>query len=414
MDFTETKQNKYRYVILLILFLAWTVGYLDRAAINMGVIPIAKEFKLNATQTGLIMSFFYLSYSFMQLIGGVLADKIGSRIVLIVSIAMWSLFTGLTGLATSFAMLIVTRFFFGFGEGSFPSASSVTVADWFQKKERARAKSVVLTGSVLGSLLGTAAAGLMISAYGWRKMFFVLLGLGIIVTIFFIIFMKQPKGLQERKKAIAKKQKAKLTDVLKSPMVICVVIGWFFWNLCSSGMYSWLPSYWVKSRGMSLVQSGFLSALPSLLSVIGMLGSGYLVDKVFVRKEKYFGIIGLVGYAICSIGMFTSRTVPVAVTFSTISGLFSVMMSPVVFSFPLKYVKEIHVGSATGLVNFGGMFSNIFGTSIIGYILTITNNNFNAVMWFLLGCIAISILMMSLIKIDPKEQDEISMTELHE
>lgn len=398
------KNGKQRYVVLAVLFLAWTVGYLDRTAINLGAIPIAKDLGLSTTQTGFMMSIFFLSYAFMQLFGGYLADKIGSRIVLIFSIAMWSLFTGLTGMAASFISLAVTRFFFGFGEGSFPSASSVTIADWFKKEERGRAKSVILTGSTLGGLIGTAAAGFMITSFGWRSMFFILGILGVVVTILFIIFVKSPEDAKVKKQA-QKTEKGNFITALKSPIIIPVLGAWFFWSISLWGFTSWMPSYWVKARNLDLINSGLVSALPALLGIFGMLFSGWMVDKVMKGREKFWGMLGASVMLVCLIFMFNATSTGMAIFFNSIAGFFMTFMSPVVFAFPLKYVPEKIVGSSTGIINFGGMLAAFFSPTIIGMILNKTSDNFNYVLYFFIACIALSIVFSSFM---PQSKKEVS------
>lgn len=406
---SENETNgKQKYIVLGVLFLAWTIGYLDRTAINMGLVSIAKEFKINSIMVGATMSAFYLSYSFMQPIGGILADKIGSRIVLIISVFMWSLFTGLTGFASSFVTLLIIRFFFGFGEGGFPTASSVTVADWFKREERTRAKSVILTGSVLGGLLGSVAAGFMITQYGWRSMFHILGFLGIAITILFIIFVKQPEGIKEKKQKMNTK-KISAFQVIKSPMVLMVTIAWFAWSEALWGASSWLPTYWVTVRKMSLTNTGIISALPGVLGIFAMISSGFLVDKFFKGKEKHLGFIGVSVSMICMLITFYTKNTTIAIIANSLSSPFSAIVSPVIFCYPLKYVPETHVGAATGIINFAGMFSAVFSTTIVGIILKYTNNNFSIVALFFAGCMLIAAISLLCIKLDKKISADIAV-----
>lgn len=106
-------------VCLAALFLAWAIGYSDRIVMSTAIIPISREFALDAARAGLLLSVFYVSYAVMQLLGGWLSDRYGSRVVVVMCVALWSLFTGLTGLAWSFGSLLVIRFMFGVGEGFF-------------------------------------------------------------------------------------------------------------------------------------------------------------------------------------------------------------------------------------------------------------------------------------------------------
>jgi len=110
---TKTQQ----YLILGVLFVSWIIGYFDKNAINVAAIQISKEFDLSPSQIGMIMSSFFISYSVMTLVGGILADKYGSRKVITTIMLLWSIFTALTGMAWSFASLVALRFVFGAAEG---------------------------------------------------------------------------------------------------------------------------------------------------------------------------------------------------------------------------------------------------------------------------------------------------------
>ncbi|MGC8001054.1 MFS transporter, partial [Salmonella enterica] len=78
---------------------------------------------LKPSDLGILLSSFFLGYSLLQLPGGWLADRYGSRPVIVISILLWSVFTGVTGVAWSITSLVVIRFIFGLGEGAFPAAS---------------------------------------------------------------------------------------------------------------------------------------------------------------------------------------------------------------------------------------------------------------------------------------------------
>jgi MFS family permease len=96
-----------------------TLSYIDKVSINVAIIPIQKDMQLNSFESGLVLSIFFFSYALMHPIGGWLTDKYGSRKVLVLSILAFSLFTVFTSFALSFASLLLFRFLFGIGEGSF-------------------------------------------------------------------------------------------------------------------------------------------------------------------------------------------------------------------------------------------------------------------------------------------------------
>src|SRR6476619_6092682 len=100
------KENMYnkktKTIVLTLLFLTWVVNYLDKNSMSVALISITKEFHLTPTQGGMIISSFFLAYALMQLIGGWLTDKYGSKKIILISLLVWSVFTIITGFAWSF------------------------------------------------------------------------------------------------------------------------------------------------------------------------------------------------------------------------------------------------------------------------------------------------------------------------
>src|SRR5690349_4929013 len=120
----------------VLLYIAYCISYVDRAAISLALAQIGKDFNLGAADLGIIISAFFLGYAAMQIPGGWLADRFGSKYVVVASIAAWSVFTVMTSFAWSLASLIAIRLVFGLTEGAFPPASTKGVAEMFDRPSR--------------------------------------------------------------------------------------------------------------------------------------------------------------------------------------------------------------------------------------------------------------------------------------
>ncbi len=135
---------------------------------------IGKDLNLDTTQQGLIISAFFIGYAAFQIPGGLLADKFGSRKIMAIGIAWWSVFTSLTGAVLTLPLMLAVRFFFGVGEGCFPSASWKMISTYFPSKERGRATAIQSTVNTLGPALAVVVAASIIGAFGWHMVFIVL------------------------------------------------------------------------------------------------------------------------------------------------------------------------------------------------------------------------------------------------
>lgn len=383
-------RNK-NWVVVFVLFCAWIVGYFDKNAINVASITISKEFGLKPNQIGLIMSSFFLSYAFMTLMGGFLADKFGSRKVVTTIMVLWSIFTCLTGVAWSFTSLVVIRFLFGAAEGGFPSATSVTVADLFPKEKRGRAKSFIVSAGSFGSAFGPLIVASLTVTLGWRSAFWFFGIAGMIISVlFFVIFKKMHKSEVSSGIVEVKKQKVPLREVLKVSFVWKLMIMQFALGVFMWGLNSWMPSYWVKVRHLDMITMGKLSAIPWIIAFFLMNFGGYLLDKYLAGREKYFLAALFAISAVFTYLMYTAQSVPLAFTYLTVTTVATSMASPAVFVLPLKYMRTELIGTATGVANFGQQTAGILAPTIMGYMITLFNGSYDAVFGFVIATIAVA------------------------
>src|SRR3954469_23192827 len=91
--------RKTSVVAFVLLYVAYCISYVDRAAITLALAQIGKDFNLQASDLGIVISAFFLGYAAMQIPGGWLADRFGSKFVIVIAIASWSVFTVLTSFA---------------------------------------------------------------------------------------------------------------------------------------------------------------------------------------------------------------------------------------------------------------------------------------------------------------------------
>lgn len=398
------KENMYnkktKTIVLTLLFLTWVVNYLDKNSMSVALISITKEFHLTPTQGGMIISSFFLAYAIMQLIGGWLTDKYGSKKIILISLLVWSIFTIFTGFAWSFVSLIIIRFLFGLGEGSFPTASSVALAENFPKEERGRAKGILSASTQIGAIIAVLLAALLIKNVGWNNMFMIF---GVLGFIFLLLLWKFiPDRIQQNKTTT--KQKVSYVQVLKNPAAWMLMLIYFGMSMENWGLSSWLPSYWVNVRKLELVKTGFISMVPVACSIIAIMISSWLVDKVAAGKEKYIIITGAVISAIALFFVMSASTVPMALTFLCIA-YFGMGFVSVVLALPLKYFPQQSMGSAVGIMYFGGQMAGTIAPTLIGYMITVFKGSYNGAFTLLIASLGVSILASFFLKFNTKQQE---------
>ena len=164
-----------RSLVLVMLFLAGVINYLDRSALSVAAPFIQKDFGLNAGEMGLIFSSFFVGYAAFNFVGGWAADRYGAKTTLLVAMVLWSLFSGLTVLALGFASLFLIRVLFGMGEGPLSVTTSKMVNTWYAPDKRARVLGVSMAGTPLGGAISGPVVGIIAVTYGWKESFIVIM-----------------------------------------------------------------------------------------------------------------------------------------------------------------------------------------------------------------------------------------------
>lgn len=394
-----TAENKNK-LIIFILFLCWVVGFIDKTAINIAIIPISTEFGLASDETGMVISGFFLAYSLTQLIGGYLVDRLGSKTILTGAVGLWSVATACTGMANSLVALTLARFFTGMGEAVFPSGSSVVIAQQFDKSKMARAKSFLQSGASVGFALGAVVVSTLIAYFNWRIMFFVLGGVGILLAFVLWRVLGATTDAGPATGAVSaaetrqkKSEKQRLLGIVRRPLTWKIAACYFFTNIVFWGLQSWLPSYWVKVKGMSMVSMGTWSMLPPALGFLSFLACGWLLDRFFQGREKYLIAIGSSVSALFIWLMFNATSVPVAFAWLSVSNIFLNAISISVFVTIIKQFPKDSVGTATGFINSIAQIGSFLSPLVIGYLLKITDQNYATAFLGIIACAIVTCLI---------------------
>ncbi|WP_260286415.1 MFS transporter [Peribacillus aracenensis] len=390
-----------KWFILALLFFGWALGNLDRFVMSYAIVDISADLSLKATTQGFVLSSFFLGYAIMQMPGGWLADKFGSRKVITSSMLLLSLFTGLTGAVNSFMMIIVIRFLFGLGEGGFMPASTKAISTVFPEQERSRAQSILLSsGGIIGILTPIFATYLMVSI-GWRWMFFLMGGSGILFVILYFFYFKVPHVTTTETGQPLQQTENPLKVVLKIPLLWSLFFSSFAIYTISWGLISWLPSYLSKERGLDLVSIGWIQIIPGIASFVGMLAAGYIMDLMPKGKEKYLGIVITGIMAILTFFMFSASSIVVFIICETVVSLSGAIVIILLNALLLKNIPTAVAGSAMGFVNVGGQLAGFIAPMVIGFIVD-KSGSFDLAFWMLIAAAVLCMITISTIRTKKK------------
>ena len=298
--------TKHRNYVLAILFVAYFLNSIDRNIVNILQQAIKAEFRLDDFQLGLMTGFaFALFYASIGLPAARMIDR-GVKRTLIVSIglALWSLMTGLSGLAQNYWQLLLCRAGVGVGEGSFAPSGFTLISDYFGRNERARATGIFLLGLPTASLVGLASGGWIAEHYGWRSALMIVGLPGLIVALIFKLTVKEPpRGLSDGK-SVALATAIPLGEVFhkarsKKTFVHLLIAGSLA-SFCTVGGMVWFPAFLMRGFGLNTQQIGlWWGVLSGVTGMVGAILGGQLSDRLGARDPKYVMLIPAMGMLVC-------------------------------------------------------------------------------------------------------------------
>lgn len=385
------KTRHYRWSILIMLFLAMIINYVDRAALSIAMPFMTKEFHLTPAEKGMVFSSFFFGYALFCFVGGYLADRFGPKKVLIGSMTVWSLLCGLTAGAFSFWSLLSVRALFGAGEGPVSTTANKTVNNWFPIKERARAIGINQAGGPLGGALAGPIVGLLALSLGWRAAFVVMAVVGLIWAIAWARLAADtpqehpavsPEELAEinegRKQPVMTSTEAPhtpLLEVILQRSVLVMGVSLFCYNYILYFFMTWFPSYLIEAKGIDLKSMSIVTSLPWLVGTIGFMGGGVLIDHIYKRTGKQLFsrkvvlvtclLVAAICIALTGIVADTTQTVLVM----TVAIGFLMLTAPAYWSLIQDSVPDHQVGTAGGFMHGLANLSGIVAPMATGFII---------------------------------------------
>ena len=379
-------------VTLVLLFIAGIVNFLDRSSLSVAGEAIRGDLGLSATEFGVLLSAFSLSYGFAQLPSGMLLDRFGPRIVLGAGLIFWSLMQALTGMVNSFSHFILLRIGLGIGEAPFMPAGVKSINDWYVQKERGTAVGIFNSSTVLGQAIAPPALVLMQIAWGWRTMFVVIGLAGIVVGLYWYAWYRNRAQFdlqQDERLYLAAPVQARPTlnfsewlGLFKRRTTWGMILGFSGVNYTGWLYIAWLPGYLQAQQGLSLAKTGWVAAIPFLAAAVGMWVNGIVVDALarrgydLAKTRKTAIVVGLLLSALGTLLVVQSSSPAQAVAFISMA-LFCVHFAGTsAWGLVQVLVSEQKVASVAAIQNFGSFVFASFAPVVTGWVVD-TTHSFN-------------------------------------
>ena len=416
---TSLRPTRARYWVIVFAITLAVIQYIDRVCISQAAPFIIADLGLTKKQMGFVFSAFTFAYALFEIPTGWLGDKIGPRKVLMRVVLWWSFFTAATGWAWNFASMIVIRFLFGGGEaGCFPNLTKA-LSLWLPIRDRTRAQALMWMGARWGGASAPLLVVLVMAFVSWRMAFLMFAMLGVAwAIIFYWWFRDNPRGhpsvnaaevalLAENEQNVQSHGDVPWRKLATHPTVwllgaqyFCLSYGWYFY-------VTWLPTYLQDVRGMDYksnalmkwladllegslspemtlkILSAALAGIPLLFGGFGTLIAGIVASRLIARTgrvtlvRRTFGFAGLTGAATLLMTSFYIKDPLLAMLSMGMASFFNDTTLPGSWTTCMD-VGGKYSGTVSGSMNMLGNFGGMAGPIVVGYVLDLTNHNWQS------------------------------------
>ena len=400
------RRSKARYRILGLLAVGTMINYLDRTVLGIAAPQLTKELGINAALMGLVFSAFSWSYVVAQIPGGVFLDRFGSKFTYWLSMTLWSMCTLAQGFISGVGALFACRLGLGAAESPcFPTNSRV-VATWFPQSERAFATGTYTVGEYIGLAFFSPFLFALMGAYGWRSLFYVVGGVGIVFGLVWWFLYREPHehpaanraeldyieaggGLarHERKadtQAAAGEAKKQGFDwrmagqLVRRRQLAGICLGQFAGNSTLVFFLTWFPTYLATERHMGWLKIGFFAIMPFIAASIGVMFGGTFSDWMLRRgisanvARKLPIIAGLLLASTIILANFVESNVAVIAILSV--AFFAQGMAALGWTLVSDIAPAGMLGLTGGIFNLAANLAGIITPLVVGLIVGATGS----------------------------------------
>ena len=421
----NTKITNYRWIVMAIIFVFYTLTYADRANIGVVLPYIQSEFKLSNFEAGSLASLFFIGYAITQIPAGLWYSKFGVRGLISMAVICTSVFTGLIGTAGSATMIKIYRFGLGLAEGPCPVGACTTINNWFPQKEKGIATGIYIAATKFAPVIVPPLTVWIMLAFGWRDVFYLFAAPGLIIALgwrYFVSNHPEESPFCSASEAAYIKDVSIVTDavaiksersfgwldkLIRAKKVTPIetnrgvflswnmwadTIGYFLMVSIVYGLLTWIPSYLVNAKHFSFMKMGFLASAPWVGAVLGSLAGGVISDKLLNKRRKPLMLVSTIATACMMLALINlpDDTTTIAVTLLLTGFLLNLGYSGFTV-YPMGMTTDKTFPVAIGLINSGGNLGGFFSPMMAGFLLDAFS--YGAVFSFFAICAALSLVV---------------------
>jgi len=389
---------------------------------------MTKELLIPPAILGVIFSAFSWTYAVAQVPGGMMLDRLGTRLTYALSLGIWSFFTLMHGFAMNVASLLTFRFGLGVAEAPCFPANSRVLSTWFPQQERARANGVYSVGQYAGLAFFSPVLFWVVAALGWRSLFFITGTIGVTYALIWYVSYRSPHesnlvneaelqhieaggGLGHRGTQVPFSWGLAGRILLKR-QILGASIGQFCGNSTLVFFLTWFPTYLATERHMDWLKSGFFAVMPYIAATVGVLLGGVASDSLI----RWTGSASIGRKVPIVAGLLLASTI-VAADFVSSNALVITVMSIAFFGQGMvnlgwTLISDVApkplIGLTGGVFNFCANLAGIITPLVVGFILQATGSFYFALAYIaVLGLIGAAAYVLIVGEVRRVELEEI-------
>lgn len=371
-----------------LLFFAACINYIDRGSLSVAAPALARSMDLSPSQIGFLLSAFFWSYTACQIPSGWLTDRLPVLWVFGAGYLLWSAATLASGLVGSMTVLVCCRLMLGIGESvAFPAYSKI-IAIGFPSGRRGLPNALLDAGTKLGPAAGTFIGGMLVADYGWRVMFIVLGTVSLIWLVPWSIWAPRSEAVPA-----GATNSPSMFEIALLPDAWGTFLGSFSYTYSYYFLLTWLPSYLVNERHVSLKMMGVLGSIPFLWSALSAVVCGWASDAWIQRGgspttvRKTFVAAGLLLSTIMVPAAMVSD-LTLCVTLLSVAYVAFGMYASNHWAITQTLAGPAAAGKWSGMQNTAGQLAGVIAPLVSGFIVQATGHYF----WAFLSPAVIAVL----------------------
>jgi predicted MFS family arabinose efflux permease len=380
-----------RWVGVIVLMIVVSIAYVDR--INVSLMITNADFlhalglEGDRIAQGRLVSLFLFGYGLSAwFITPLFEFRWSVRTSLLISVLLWTIFTGASAVASGMAAFLVCRLLLGGAEGPLFSLKTMYVREHFAPNEVGKPNAVSSLGVSIGLGLGYSIVSFLIVHFGWRDSFWALAALNLAIGLPLIALFIRPSAAPRPASRKEGSAVSLFLSALRTPHLFWILIV----EICTLsylwGASTWLPSYLKEARHFSLNEMSIFAGLPFFVGVVSNVAGGSVVDLLPRSKAPVVIVIGGIITAICVTLAILAENPYVAASALIFAGAGWGFQSPAIPSLVQHVAKDGTVGTTYGIINGIGNLVSALMPMMMGAAMTSrSGDNLAQGFWLLVG-----------------------------